>query len=286
MNYSPLRYPGGKNNISVLVELLMQKAGIRRGIYIEPFVGGGGVALSLLLKDKVESIVINDYDIAIYSVWYAILNETEKFVEMIDQAVLSIEEWKKQKTIYNQYHDSYSLELAFATFYLNRTNRSGIIKAGPIGGYNQTGKYLLSARFNKEKLKKKIEKIATYANRIQLYNLEIKDFIKVILPKYEKNSFIYFDPPYYTKGKKLYINFFEADDHVELSKLILGIRSKWMLTYDDVPEIELLYSKKQIKRFDITYSVANSGKKSEILVLSKPFWPTSEELQAINFNLR
>lgn len=59
-----------------------------------------------------------------------------------------------------------------------------------------------------------------------------------------------------------------------------------MLTYDDVPEIELLYSKKQIKRFDITYSVANSGKKSEILVLSKPFWPTSEELQAINFNLR
>lgn len=107
MNYSPLRYPGGKSKLTPLVEKLMQNAGINNGVYIEPFVGGGGVALSLLINEKVRKIVINDYDVAIYSVWYAILNETDKFLKMIDNAILTVDEWKKQKDYYNrEYADS------------------------------------------------------------------------------------------------------------------------------------------------------------------------------------
>ena len=286
MNYSPLRYPGGKSRLAPLVEMLMNSAGVNKGIYIEPFVGGGGLALSLLLDEKVEKIVINDYDIAIYSVWYAILNETDKLVELISGAKLTIEEWKKQKEVYLKNKDQYSVELAFATFYLNRTNRSGILKAGPIGGYNQNGKYAIDARFNKEKLIEKVKLIARYKENINLYNLEIRDFILNVLPQYKENSFIYFDPPYYKKGKELYTNFFNNNDHQELSKLILGVETPWMITYDDVSETEQLYHNNYLKRFDINYSLANSGKKSEIIALSNDFWSDDASLERLNINIR
>lgn len=286
MNYSPLRYPGGKSRLTPLVEKLMQSAGINNGVYIEPFVGGGGVALSLLINKKVRKIVINDYDIAVYSVWYAILNETDKFLQMIDNAILTVDEWKRQKNYYINNKKNYSIELAFAMFYLNRTNRSGIIKAGPIGGYEQNGNYPIYARFNKEKLKERVRLIASHKSEIELYNLEIKEFITKIIPLYESDSFIYFDPPYYNKGKELYTNFFNPCDHEELSKLIFNVTSTWMITYDDVLEIENLYKTKNLKRFDINYSVANSGKKSEIIALSHDYWPNAIELDSLKINIR
>ena len=286
MNYSPLRYPGGKSKLTPLVEKLMQSAGINNGVYIEPFVGGGGVALSLLIDKKVRKIVINDYDIAIYSVWYAILNETEEFLKMIDGAILTVDEWKKQKDYYLKNKASYSIQLAFATFYLNRTNRSGILKAGPIGGYEQKGNYPISARFHKEKLKERVRLIASYKSKIKLYNMEIKDFIRKIIPRYRNDCFVYFDPPYFKKGKELYTNFFNPCDHKELSKLIFKVKHTWMITYDDVSEIEELYIDRHMKKFDINYSVANSGKKSEIIALSHDYWPSMPELEAFKMNIR
>lgn len=287
MNYSPLRYPGGKTRITPLVEVLMKKAGVNnKGTYIEPFVGGAGVALRLLLNNKVERVVINDYDIAIYSFWYAILNETYSFISLIKNTPITIEEWNKQKHIYSTRQDKYSIELGFATFFLNRANRSGILSAGPIGGYKQTGKYLIDARFNKEKLIEKILLIAKQKDRISLHNLEIKDFIRDIIPNFTVNSFVYFDPPYFKKGKELYKNFFSAQDHKDIAQLIYGLRIPWMLTYDDVEEIISLYDSYSLKRYDINYSVANKGKNSEIIALSNNFWPTNNNLANFKMNIR
>lgn len=286
MNYSPLRYPGGKSKLTPLVEKLMHKAGICDGVYVEPFVGGGGVALSLLINKKVKKIIINDYDVAIYSVWYAILNETDKFLQMIDNATLTIDEWRKQKEVYNNNNKKYSFELAFATFYLNRTNRSGILKAGPIGGYEQKGNYPISARFNKNKLKERIQLISNYKSQIELHNMEIKEFINNVIPTLSNDCFIYFDPPYFKKGKELYTNFFNPQDHKELSELILQVPFTWMITYDNVQEIEDLYKNQSLKRFDINYSAANSGKKSEIIALSHNFWPDETTLEALGMNIR
>lgn len=286
MNYSPLRYPGGKSKLTPLVEKLMHKAGINDGVYVEPFVGGGGVALSLLINKKVKKIIINDYDVAIYSVWYAIFNETDRFLQMIDNATLTIDEWRKQKEVYNNNNKEYSFELAFATFYLNRTNRSGILKAGPIGGYEQKGNYPISARFNKNKLKERIQLISSYKSQIELHNMEIKEFINNVIPTLSNDCFIYFDPPYFKKGKELYTNFFNPQDHKELSELILQVPFAWMITYDNVQEIEDLYKNQSLKRFDINYSAANSGKKSEIIALSHNFWPDETTLEALGMNIR
>ena len=286
MNYSPLRYPGGKAKITPLVNLLMESSGVKNGTYIEPFVGGGGVALSLLFNNKVDRIVINDYDVAIYSVWHAILNEADRLIPLIENTPISVEEWKKQKKIYTERNNTYSLELAFATFYLNRTNRSGIIKAGPIGGYSQNGNYLIDARYNKSDLVKRIQKISAYKRKIILYNKEIRDFIVNYLPLYDDNSFIYFDPPYFKKGKELYKNFFTLTDHSDIAELVCRLNTPWMLTYDDESEIVDLYKDKNIKRYEINHSAANKGKNKEIIALSDNFWPTKDILDKLNMDIR
>ena len=289
MNYSPLRYPGGKSKIAPFVALLIEKSNISECTYIEPFAGGAGVALFLLFEGIAADVVINDYDKAIYSMWKAILCETESFINLVKTAPLTIDEWKKQKNIYTNQNNKYSLELGFSTFYLNRTNRSGILAAGPIGGYDQTGNYLIDARYNRESLVERIEKIAMYKKHIHLYNKDIESFITNYLPKYQENAFVYFDPPYYNKGKELYKNYFIHTDHERISRLIRELNCFWMVTYDDVKEIRELYKDYECKQFDLIYSVANSGKKSEIMFLSNDnLWPNEDELtqRKIRMNFR
>lgn len=285
MVYSPLRYPGGKSKISDLVKLIIQKADVD-GTYIEPFAGGAGVALHLLLNDIVNDIVINDYDKAIYSFWRAIKEDGEKFIDLINSTPITIYEWKKQKEVYLN-SKSYSLELGFAAFFLNRTNRSGILTAGPIGGYEQKGSYKIDARFNKETLIKKIQEIIKRKNSIHIYNKDIRSFITSVIPKYEDNSFVYLDPPYYNKGQQLYKNFLTHDDHAQIANLIFeNIRCPWIVSYDNVEDIARLYENYCIKQFEVNYSAANTGKSSELMIFGENnLCPTEEEMKDICIKL-
>ena len=290
MNYSPLRYPGGKNQLAPFISLLIQKSRIENPIYVEPFAGGAGVALSLLLNSIVDEIVINDYDKAIYSIWRALLTETDRFIELIENTPLNVEEWRTQRHIYNEQGNKYSMELGFAAFYLNRTNRSGILtNAGPIGGFDQTGNYLIDARFNRPELVRHVREIAKHKSKIHLYNKHIQTFLKNYMPKYQERAFIYFDPPYYKKGKALYKNFFSPSDHQKIYERICKLDCPWLVTYDDVPEIREIYSSYIGKRYDLIYSLANNGKNSELMFLSDDaLWPSEEELKSgkITINLR
>lgn len=285
MVYSPLRYPGGKSKISDLVKLIIQKADVD-GTYIEPFAGGAGVALYLLLNNIVNDIVINDYDKAIYSFWRAIKEDGEKFIDLIDSTPITIDEWKKQKEVYSN-SKSYSLELGFAAFFLNRTNRSGILTAGPIGGYEQKGAYKIDVRFNKETLIKKIQEIIKRKNSIHIYNKDIRSFITSVIPKYEDNSFVYLDPPYYNKGQQLYKNFLTHDDHAQIANLIFeNIRCPWIVSYDNVEDIARLYDNYCTKQFEVNYSAANTGKSSELMIFGENnLCPTEEEMKDICIKL-
>lgn len=290
MLYSPLRYPGGKGKLAPFMGLMIKKMNIQGGTYIEPFAGGAGVALMLLMEGHADNIVINDYDKAIYSVWRAIVNEPENLVDRIMQTPVNIDEWKKQKEIYMVQNRKYSLDLAFATFFLNRTNRSGILKGGPIGGFEQNGNYGIDARYNADKLVERIRAIAEYKKHIKVYNKEIVSFIVNVLPDYGQNSLTYFDPPYFNKGPELYKNFFDKQDHAKIAQLILDrVPGNWIITYDDTPEIIELYGQQCIRRYDLNYSVANTGKSSEVIVFNDEYYcPTNQELlnQKININLR
>lgn len=283
MSYSPLRYPGGKSKIAPLIQLIIKKTCGDRITYVEPFAGGAGVALNLLIEGTVDQIVINDYDKAIYSFWRALKESSQELIYLIEHTPLTIDEWKRQKSIYCTQNKKYSIQLGFSAFYLNRTNRSGILSAGPIGGYNQTGNYGINARFNREALISRIQEIARYKSHIIVYNKEIRSFIKYVIPKYQNHAFVYFDPPYYKNGQRLYKNFFSPTDHADIAQRIVnGVNCPWVITYDDVPELREIYSNFVQRRYNLNYSVANKGKGSEIIIFkSSDLLPTPDAVKRL-----
>jgi DNA adenine methylase len=284
---SPLRYPGGKSNITPLIRLIIEKKNndVIGGLtYIEPFAGGAGVAIDLLLEGIVSTVVINDYDKSIYSFWRALKHETDALIDLIEKTPVNIDEWHRQKNIYLKTNYKYSLELGFAAFFLNRTNRSGILKAGPIGGYDQKGTYLLTARYNKNTLINRIQKIALHKKALFIYNKEIRSFISQVISKYSGNTLIYFDPPYYAHGKRLYKNFLTHNDHIEIADYIKHhVPCDWVLTYDDAPEIRNIYSiyHYTCRKYTLNYSAANKGKGVELIFFKSPeLLPTGDGIDS------
>lgn len=287
MYYSPLRYPGGKAKLEPFMEYMMGQLNHIGGIYIEPFAGGAGIAIELLEKKVAGKVVINDYDKGIYSFWRAMLSETDRFIRDISSIPLSVEEWKRQHKICMSAGKKYSYDLGFATFYLNRTNHSGIIKGGVIGGKEQLGKWKMDARFNRDHLIERVIKIAGMKQDIVLYNKDVRSFISKYLPKYQNNSLVYFDPPYYKKGKQLYLNFFEHNDHKSIEKMIYSnVSCDWIITYDDTPEIENMYEGRQLYRFDLDYSASKRRKSSELMIFKDTIKaPTADELRDNNIDI-
>jgi DNA adenine methylase len=268
---SPLRYPGGKTILYPKIKRIMEKSNLVNCTYVEAFAGGCGLALKLLLNNDVSDIIINDADYAIYCVWENILNNTDDYIKAIKNIDISLKEWGKQKEIYTNKNKYSKLEIGIATLFLNRTNRSGIIKGGPIGGKTQNGDYKLDCRFNKENIIDKIKCISEYKERIKLYNLDVFDFIDKVIVKKHKNSFIYFDPPYIQKGPELYKNYFKEEDHKQLSLKILHNLQKynWIITYDENSLVKDLYNNCTVETFSLSYSAGNTKLGKEIMIYSK-----------------
>ena len=267
---SPLRYPGGKGKLSSYIELIIEQNLLSDGHYVEPYAGGASVALSLLYSEHVRSIHINDYDPRIYAFWDSIINETDSFCKKIEKTKISITNWKRQKHIQNNLEKFSNFEIGFSTFFLNRTNRSGILKAGVIGGLSQLGNWKIDARFNKDDLIKRIERIARYKSRIHIYNLDAIELLNKIKKTIPKKSLIYFDPPYYKKGKDLYINFYEHKDHLEIAKVISKLKNQnWIVSYDNNLEISKMYDKFYQRTYNLNYHAASPSIGTEVMIFSE-----------------
>lgn len=267
-HFTPLRYPGGKTSLFQFFDKVVTSHGWKDTIYIEPYAGGAGAALSLLLLNKVKSVVINDRDPAVYSFWKASLDYTDEFIEKIEKTPVTVLEWQKQKQIYKKADKSEMLELGFATFFLNRTNRSGVLNAGPIGGKKQENQWKINARYKKENLIAKIQLISKNRGRIKVTNCDGLELIKEY--SQDKRSFFYIDPPYFKKGADLYLNAFKYEDHKSLaSALNKNQNTKWLLSYDNEPVIRRLYPRRHQEEFSLRYSVNTSSKSgSEVMIFS------------------
>ncbi len=262
MRYSPLRYPGGKAKLVLFFQYLIKQNHWENRTYIEPFAGGANVALSLLIEGYAADIIINDADPAIYAFWHSILTNTKKFIRKIKACELTLKEWRKQKQILLNPKSS-EFALGFAAFYLNRTNFSGVLLAGPLGGMQQNGLYKLGARFSKESLIGRIKLIASYRKKITVTNKDAIELIKDIRKR--KKCLVYFDPPYYVQGKRLYTSFYTSNDHEELSKKIKSLSIPLIITYDNVKEIKRLYQGLNMKEFFIRYSANQHTQATEIM---------------------
>lgn len=253
-SYTPLRYPGGKAKLYSYVRDILSANNLIGETYIEPFAGGAGLALKLLFKNDVRRIVINDYDPAIYSLWYSILNHTDEIKKLIQETPLNVEEWEKQRAIYSAGLKNNRIEFGFSALYLNRTNVSGIIMGGIIGGIEQTGSYLIDARFNRDTLSNTVSDIAKRKEQIILKNMDAKDLLAPSSLNSYRKVFIYCDPPYVQKGSKLYKNSFSQQDHIALFETIKRCRRKWLVTYDICDLISETYHNFRRSTIDIHYS--------------------------------
>jgi DNA adenine methylase len=264
--YSPLRYPGGKGCIFPFVSDLFYENQLIGMNYAEPYAGGAGLALRLLFEGYVEKIYINDIDKSIYSFWNVVLNRPKEFCKWIRNVKIDINRWEYYKDMQSNIVRIDEFELAKSTFFLNRTNISGVIKGGAIGGKMQEGKYKLDARFNKADLINRIMKIAELKSRIAVSNLDGISFLKKMDNKKE-DIFIYLDPPYFQKGADLYMNFYKENDHKKLSKRVAKLKKKWMVSYDNQEFILNLYAEQK----KITYKLSQCASNrigDEILIFS------------------
>jgi DNA adenine methylase len=263
---SPLRYPGGKGRLTGHIANLIEMNGLTGGHYSEPFAGGASIALSILYLEYVDHIHLNDLDPAVYAFWRSVVDHTEDLVRLVRDTPLTVDEWRKQHALQYVKEPLPTLELGFSTFYLNRTSRSGIIRAGVIGGINQTGKWKIDARYPRDALIRRIEKVASYGSRISLYNMDARDLITNVLPTLPERSLIYLDPPYFRYGRRLYKASYEDHDHAGIAAMVGSIRQKWVVSYNNVEPIRMLYSDYRQQTFDLNYSANRVYEGAEVMV--------------------
>lgn len=266
---SPLRYPGGKGSFYSFFAQLMDQNGIT-GRYVEPFAGGAGLALRLLSTGAVSAIVLNDADYHIFCFWLSALYTNGRFVEAIQNAELTISEWKRQRAVYDEPDKYTAFEVGFSAFYLNRCNRSGILgTAGPIGGYGQQGAWRLDARFNRDNLVSRIAAVGQLSHDVNVTNMDAVDFMETHLPSgtARNNTLVYVDPPYIGAGKRLYLNKYSYEDHRALARYLLSQTDlTWLLTYDDNPLTRDLYAECRQWTINSEYSVQAKQIGRELLI--------------------
>lgn len=264
---SPLRYPGGKAALAGLFADIISDLGLSSPRYVEPYAGGAGAGIALLREGLVSHLVINDIDPAVHAFWRTAVEHNEQLVELVRTVPLSLDEWKRQREIYRAGDSSDVVGLGFAFFYLNRTNRSGVLNAGVIGGQAQSGKYKIDARFNRDTLADRLGAIGALAERITVTDLDGR----TIIQRYagDPSTFMYIDPPYVQAGSDLYLNAFDSRDHKALSDVVTNIgTAHWLLTYDTGPLVERLYRSQFQCRLELSYSARYPGKAEELLVAS------------------
>lgn len=270
VHFTPLRYPGGKGKLAAFIKATIKENGLLDGEYVEPYAGGAGVALELLFHEYVSRVHINDLSKPIHAFWKSVLTQTDQLCKHIRDTPLVLKSWDKQKRIFANYKDHDDLALGFATFFLNRTNRSGILNGGVIGGRDQTGHWKIDARFNRTELIARIEAIAKMSRRIRLTRMDALKFLKAKSGEWPAKTLIYLDPPYFMKGRELYYDFYEAEDHENVECYVteeLG-HHKWIVSYDNVPTIRALYKGYQQIAYGIGYSARDVREGSEIMFFS------------------
>jgi DNA adenine methylase len=266
---SPFRYPGGKATLGPLVAEIIRHNNLWLCDYAEPFAGGAGLALRLMFENVVWNIHINDKDPAIWGFWHAALNENAELVRLILETPVTVDEWRRQREILLAADLRRPAELGFAAFFLNRTNRSGVIKSGGIiGGFDQVGPYKIDCRFNRRELASRVARLRHYRKRIHLTHLDAAEFLAQFQRNATRPSLLCIDPPYYNQGSSLYSNYYQRGDHAALAQQIQALHLPWLLTYDRATAIAELYGERKRYAFDIAYSVNRKRKGSELMVLS------------------
>jgi DNA adenine methylase len=281
---TPLRYPGGKQRLAPFIAEIMRYNGATGWNYVEPYAGGAGVGIELLLDKVANHICLNDSSRHIYALWKAVLTDPEGFCRKIARASLTIEQWLRHREIVRRPQDNGLLDLGFSTFYLNRCNRSGVLTAGVIGGFAQKGKWRIDARFPRNELIKRVETIAARRKDITLTNLDAERFMIEHVNKMRPETLVYCDPPYYQGAERLYLNVYTPEDHKRLASTIQErLERPWIVSYDGHPNVISFYKKRRRFLYKLQYSAIRAYSGNEVFLFSDDLnIPNTSAVQCIS----
>lgn len=266
---SPLRYPGGKGLLLDFVDDVIRNSlgtGVR---YVEPFVGGAAVAIGLLSRGIADRAVIGDIDPAVAAFWRGVFFHNEEFVDRVRECAVTIDAWHGHWQTLNAESVNDDLQLGFSAFFLNRTNYSGILRARPIGGLEQTGDWRLDCRFNKEDLVRRIKKLDRFSDRVDVFEGSACDLLDGLPENDVDDLFVYADPPYLMKSADLYLDETAFDTHVRLAAKLRSMFRYWIVSYDRDSRVgSVLFPNERIARFSIRHSASRAHIGQELAVFS------------------
>jgi DNA adenine methylase len=268
---SPLRYPGGKGKLSNFIKLVMLENELVGSEYVEIYAGGASVALSLLYEEYASHVHINDLNRSVHAFWTAVLEHTEELCTRIVKTKPTVSEWHRQRDV-QVAKGADEMDLAFSTFFLNRTSRSGILNGGIIGGYDQLGEWKIDARWKPDDLARRVRRAARFRSRITLTGLDAAQYLRERVADIQ-NPFLYLDPPYYVKGSSLYEHFYRHDDHAEIASVVRAMPHPWLVSYDAAAAIDELYVGNTRLSYDLVYSAGARQNGREVMFLSPGLVP-------------
>lgn len=268
---SPLRYPGGKSLLSTYVSSVLEENLLTGCTFYEPYAGGASVSLDLLRMGFIDEAVLIERDPLVYAFWHCVFNDTDALCNAIEACPVTIDTWhslQPTKLVEDPQRSQYSiLQLGLAGLFFNRTNFSGIIGAGPIGGKNQTSAYKINCRFNPVALVRQIRAAARLSQRVSVVFGDALTYLRQNAAEISTGfSFVYIDPPYYVQGRKLYRHHYCDEDHVNLAKFITSQGYPWLVSYDDHPRIRELYAANQMQPIYLDYKVKSSRTAQELVI--------------------
>jgi len=278
--YTPLRYPGGKARFAPFIASVMRDNNLVGGHYLEPYAGGAGVALELLFHNHASHVHINDLDPAVNAFWLAVTEQPEAMLKLLHDTPITMDQWHYWRAVMRGEISADLPQRGFATLFINRTNRSGILKAGVIGGKDQAGDYKLDARFKKDVLALRIERIANRAGDISVYCEDAHELLKKCTKFLPPKSLVYLDPPYYVKGRGLYRNYYAHDDHLAIASVLQSksFKRPWVVSYDNVEEICEMYQMSKALTYGLNYTAQKRYVGDEVMFFSEGLQVSNSEL--------
>ena len=267
------RYPGGKRKLrDTIAKRLKEYYQAEDLQYREPFFGGGSIGMCLLKDVKPSSMWINDFDIGIYCIWMSVCHYPAELCDRINSFHPKKDDFhtfrKELTTLKHLPIDAAEVvDIGFKKIAIHQISYSGLgtKSGGPLGGEKQESEYKIDCRWSPPHMTKQIKHLSEILGPPLKLSITAVDFKDTIADTSEK-ALLYLDPPYYVKGNDLYQCAFTLDDHIRLALALRDTKHKWLLSYDDCPEVRALYKWATIEPLSVKYSITTARTKSELLI--------------------
>jgi DNA adenine methylase len=235
---SPLAYIGGKSKLSrTIVEMIPEHQA-----YCEVFAGAAWV---FFRKEPSRYEVINDLDSDLVVFYRVLQSHLEEFLKQFKWLLASREwfhDWKRQQ----EAGGLTDIQRAARYYYLQRLSFGGRVKARTFGAGP-----LRRPRINLIRIEEELSEVHLRLANATIENLPWQDFTR----RYDrKQTFFYLDPPYYLAP--YYDHNLKLEDYQEMADILAGMKAKFILSINDLPEMRETFKGFEIKPVTLKYSLA------------------------------